>query len=757
MRSASAMEANSLDTEQRLRDSRWISRLALSMVGNRESAAELAQEAWMVARARQGSGGKLTSAWMGGVLRNLRRKRRRESARREHRERNRVLARMAPSTDELVMRAEAQQELTSAVLALPEPLKTTVLLRYFEDLSSEEVAKHMQVKADTVRGRTRRALEQLRTALGEDHDSRSSWRLGLLLPLPESLPNSLANSLGPQGPAIAAGMTMKFSTKVALGVLVVALGWGGWQRVGLYLNAPVEEAGLSSVTLESDPPAKPVPQEAKVSMARVDLPTDRATETDRLQSVGGRVSFLYPDGRRVDRADGGFKLSWVDDRGAPSSRALLIEDGRWSSSVFAGSSFVASEFWMQDRGERRHSREQVDLGADSLPIDGADLELGLEPRLRLHAVAPKTKTELLGVQVLDDASSDTFWPLVENLTRRLRIQSEGASPLSIPWNDESLARSGIWVGASDHGWKLLRLEPFQDHEVWLELPAAGDVHFIFDGDAPESDLELVLYRLDGPKGVRGDIGDDWEGYISNEESLNLTGLPVGRYRAVLQHRPTHSLVETRLGEASFEVFPGRRSTVHLSRDSLELRKRVEANLVLHLPAAWKVDEFRVTLEPIDVGATDSNSAKRWTQKDFRKHSSGVRSLDVGAASVGSYLIEFVAYPTVTYREVIELSADSPSMTLEVPDPVEVRGQVVDASTGLPLEVQLWVYGQGEFPQVSGSRGIPLEPSSKRASSEVVFRAPAGKLCVLLMTEDGRRHEAEARVAGSHHDWVVEVP
>ena len=66
--------------------------------------------------------------------------------------------------------------LAKTVLALVEPYRTTVLLRYFEGLSSAEIARRTGVPSATVRWRLMRALEELRGKLDARHGGdRRSW------------------------------------------------------------------------------------------------------------------------------------------------------------------------------------------------------------------------------------------------------------------------------------------------------------------------------------------------------------------------------------------------------------------------------------------------------------------------------------------------------------------------------------------------------------------------------------------------------
>ena len=73
----------------------------------------------------------------------------------------------AGSTDPsmLTVRAERTADLRSAVAALPEPYREVVTLRFFGDLSLEEIARQTERPIGTVKTHLRRGLLRLRTTV----------------------------------------------------------------------------------------------------------------------------------------------------------------------------------------------------------------------------------------------------------------------------------------------------------------------------------------------------------------------------------------------------------------------------------------------------------------------------------------------------------------------------------------------------------------------------------------------------------------
>jgi DNA-directed RNA polymerase specialized sigma24 family protein len=118
-------------------DVAWVRRLAAGLVGDRSLADDLAQEAWLVALRRPDAlaaarGPAERRAFLAGVLRRLAWKSGRGAARRTAREA--ATARPEGSSDDLVSRAELVRELVGHVLALDEPFRSALLLRYLDGL-----------------------------------------------------------------------------------------------------------------------------------------------------------------------------------------------------------------------------------------------------------------------------------------------------------------------------------------------------------------------------------------------------------------------------------------------------------------------------------------------------------------------------------------------------------------------------------------------------------------------------------------------
>lgn len=161
-----------------LSQTEWVRALARRLVADSHAADDVSQEVLLVAW-RHGAAGESRS-WLATVLRNAVRQRFRTRARREQRELRAVRAAASESALELTARASAQREVLDALLRVPEPLRSALLLRYFENLPPREIARRQGIAVATVHARLARGLEALRGELDRGrHGDRRAWVLAL--------------------------------------------------------------------------------------------------------------------------------------------------------------------------------------------------------------------------------------------------------------------------------------------------------------------------------------------------------------------------------------------------------------------------------------------------------------------------------------------------------------------------------------------------------------------------------------------------
>ena len=191
--------------------STWMRRLARALVGE-AAADDVVQDAWTQLGPRHERPGYLAAVVRSLSLRRLRSERQRKQ--RECRVKNSEL----PSTADIAARSEIVRRLAAAVDNLDEPYRQTIVLRYYDEMSSADIARRAGISAATVRARLKRGLDQLRARLDRDGGGRERW-LGALLPWVRSVAPTPLKA----GSVLAVFVAMKtLLSLVAIGVLVFA-------------------------------------------------------------------------------------------------------------------------------------------------------------------------------------------------------------------------------------------------------------------------------------------------------------------------------------------------------------------------------------------------------------------------------------------------------------------------------------------------------------------------------------------------------
>lgn len=177
--------------EELLAHSTWAWRLARKLLDDDDQASDVVQETWVRALRRPPQLGAAESArpWLQTVVRNLAAQLRRTEQRRTAREREAAKPEALPPVDRVRAREEARRVVVEAVLALPEPYREAIVLRYFDELAPAAIAARLGVPGSTVRSRLQRAHELLRTRLAAQRsDDARSWLAALIPLIPERAP-----------------------------------------------------------------------------------------------------------------------------------------------------------------------------------------------------------------------------------------------------------------------------------------------------------------------------------------------------------------------------------------------------------------------------------------------------------------------------------------------------------------------------------------------------------------------------------------
>jgi len=281
--------------------------LARSLLRDAHAADDVVQESWLAYFAQPaGVPGRL-SAWLGTVTRRLASRRMRGEGRRLAREEFAATPESVEALPELALeREEALRVVTAALLALDEPFKSTLILRYYDERSPTEIAKLQGLPLATVKSRLARGLERLREKLGPEFGGDAQRRtraLGLLagVPLRELVDGGAALTAGAGTATIGTvGAASKGLSALAAACLVgfVLWTWSDDSQAPLVRSdnshAALETRGDSEVDLVADsaPSAARGASSDSAPERRAVTPVDES-RADPLALVPDEMQFPY--------------------------------------------------------------------------------------------------------------------------------------------------------------------------------------------------------------------------------------------------------------------------------------------------------------------------------------------------------------------------------------------------------------------------------------------------------------------------------
>lgn len=526
-------DSPALDPAALLAQQNWVERLARGLVRDSSLAADLAQEAWLAGSGRGPTEPAERRGFLAGVVRNLRRNQARGERRRGAREAATARPEALPSAAELVERAELARLLVENVLALDEHERTAILLRYFEDLSAEEIARRAGLPAGTVRARLSRGLERLRARL-EARIERRDLLAGLVL-LGRG-PTEGATSATTTAAALSAlggWLAMKGLALAAGGAVLLTLATGLW-----FAQRSPDARGESARGTASKPgsglAAAPPP-------APLVTPEDSSARRDPTTLPGSHEVPPVPEPRPRVR----LLAEVVDATGLGLAGVeVLVNDALLGTSGARGA--VALELPYDDRHEGlvvltfthpEYARVILTLGLRATgEVHAGRIELEPGAFLRGRVVdehgRPVAGAALLAGG-LEDPRSDP-----EHL-RRLGPYGDGRSVHGTSAEDGSFELAQVphgagrlWAGHAGHSWASLR----------FELGYAG-----------KEGLEIVLPRLDPTDTIAGVVVDPegrpvpgarlhtWFMAANYGSSSELTADGAGRFELRLEQRVAHDL------------------------------------------------------------------------------------------------------------------------------------------------------------------------------------------------------------------------
>lgn len=420
----------SASAEELLAHAGWLRRMARHLVRDGALAKDAAQEVWVRVQASPPTAGRSARPWLAEVLRNVVRMNARAEGRRARHEA--AAAREAtPWTapaETAYERLELHRAVVEAVMALDEPLRTTVLLRYFEERSSSEIARLTGVPAGTVRWRLAGALEKIRADLdGRFGGDRRRWAVALA-PLGKGALLFMAKS--------------KIKLMAVAAIAIVLLGGGTWLARGRM--APGQAAMDSPVQGASKrwsgwgaPAAETVA--TGVVIGTVLAPDGRSIEgaSVTLVRTAPQAGARFPDvvasarsgpgGRyRFERVEAGvFQVAAMADGFAPGRRGgLAVEEGAVvQADVRLGSGAVVLAGRVTDVGGGPVPGAVV-LAVVSFAADGRSspyLLRAVTDGTGAYRLASRAGAHRLRVEASGYASTEAYLHVLDDRTRDFRL------------------------------------------------------------------------------------------------------------------------------------------------------------------------------------------------------------------------------------------------------------------------------------------------------------------------------------------------
>lgn len=271
-------------------DRAFFVRVARGLVRDATDADDLVQDALVIAIRNGRVNGKADRAYVRGVLKNLARRSWRDRRRRRRRETHAASPDRLPDSTQTVSRSETRRMLAAHIEDLPEVYRVPLMLRYYDELSPQEIATRLDVTPSTVRTRLQRARQRLRTRIDRRFGDGREALGAALIPL----------ALDP------AYLTLSDATATAGAALTTAAS-ARWMRV-----AAAVVLGVAAGSIAMDPSDAPVADRAPAVLAAQPAPTsgDPDARRDALEGV--------VDGVRNGASAGGAARRLASAAGTPA-------------------------------------------------------------------------------------------------------------------------------------------------------------------------------------------------------------------------------------------------------------------------------------------------------------------------------------------------------------------------------------------------------------------------------------------------------
>ncbi|MCP3918436.1 MAG: sigma-70 family RNA polymerase sigma factor [bacterium] len=667
------------DPEALLAGAGWLRALAARLIADPGTQDDLAQETALASWQRRGES--LGPGWVARVLRSRLRDGRQAAARRARREA--VVAREEAQLDtaEVAARLELQQLVVDVVQSLDEPYRSTVVLRWFEDLAPAEIARRSGLPAGTVRWRLHRAHELLREEFDRRSGDRASW-VAALTPL--ALP-SVEVATGGAGAAYTGAIVGLKSWMMVTTLVLVAVG-ASWiwapDPGGAPSVAPGPEVG-GEAALEGAVSIDDVGEASEAALAAQGLDDDRR--------AAGRfiVGTVHVADGPLD--DLGIEVLALHESRDYAELAPLLERARWDQGAARTldrlllarapvSRLGEFELSLGERVDQVHLALRGDLlwaPATTRAVPGVPVELEAQrgARLRGHLIAPGG-APAAGVQLQVSAGVEGVDP-PHLFDLAAATDAAGAFDLRGLPAGTGYTLVAFPIGLAGALRRSPSLRPGETHRLTIELDTGGTVRGeVVDGaDAPMPGASVEALLLDGPF---GGASHTVRTVVADED---------GRFE--LAHVPA--------GEVALRArFPGRLETGR-ERVEVPLGGEAEARLVLGdgytvrgrvswaggAPARGVV--VRAGFDPAFARGMRALGALRGAEG--RATSAADGSFVITGLGSGPFIVQAEEQrdgaPHRARQEAIDPEQEDEPLVLVLQPPLALKGQVVDTD-GAPV-------------------------------------------------------------------------
>lgn len=178
-------DARPLVPEELLAHANFVRALAARLLDQRDDADDVEQDAWLATLRSPPRERASARGWLRRVVSRFALERRRTTESRERREKAAAPSEALVSTHELAAKNEVLRLVADAVIALDEPHRAVILLRFYDGSPTSEVARRLGLPLETTRSRLKRALVLIREELDRRaKGGREDWMAGLAAFLP---------------------------------------------------------------------------------------------------------------------------------------------------------------------------------------------------------------------------------------------------------------------------------------------------------------------------------------------------------------------------------------------------------------------------------------------------------------------------------------------------------------------------------------------------------------------------------------------